>query len=200
MYESCFKGLVAITNCRQKIDLTLRVFIWKNWRVLHALAMVIEISGKEKIREQVMINTISSFFGFILLLFILMISALNGYLNEYVQAHILFAYMLVFCGLCFITFGIRRFSEVFCSVRFIWKKDIKITTELLNNIKITMQYSYTASFTWILGYIASGFLFDNNTLSASAISDIAVSLLYGFIVSELFLRPIYNKLKSIHLG
>lgn len=143
-------------------------------------------------------NTLSSYFGLTLLASIVVLSGLNGYLGDYFQFNILSSYIIVFFGLCLITFTMSQIAEMVCSAKFVFFKASDAKPELLFNIGIAIKYSYTASFSWILGYVGNGFLFSNDSLSTSAVADIAVSLLYGFIVSELILRPIYNKLYSIN--
>lgn len=143
-------------------------------------------------------NIIAFIISVALFLYLLITAAMNGYMDSYLKFNILLAYFIIFAALCIITFGINGTLKTISSVRYLIQKQPPQDLSILAYIKKSIHYSYAASITWILGYISNGFIFENNSLSTEAISDISVAMSYGFIVSELLLRPIYNKVELTH--
>jgi|GEM_PF-5964807 len=143
-----------------------------------------------------MSHTYSSIIGLLLLVSVIAIAGFNGYLVDYVRLNIFFAYLIVFFGLSFITFGFSGVVEILHAAKVIFFRLDNVRPEVIFNLEIAIRYSYTASFVWVLGCIASGFLIEEGGLSATVVADIAVAILYGFVVSEIILRPIHHKIKA----
>lgn len=135
----------------------------------------------------------SSLVGLSLFLAMILMSAVNGYISDYIQPGALLAYVVVFFGLCLITFGYSGIVEIFYFSRILFFHVERVNYGVLLKIGYAIRYSYMSSCIWILGCVGNGLLFDRGALSPAITADIAVALMYGVVTAEIVLRPIHNK-------
>lgn len=142
-----------------------------------------------------MATSISFLSGSIFFIFIIVISAKNGYVADYLRVNILLAQFALISGLMLITLGFKRTLEVLSSAKYFIATTTAPST-LSNDLITTARFSYTSSAIWVLAFISSGFLIDGEKLSNAAVKSIAISMLYAVIISELYLRPVSVKITS----
>lgn len=142
-----------------------------------------------------MTTSISILSGSMFFIFIIAISAKNGYIADYIKVNILLAQFSLVSGLMLITLGFKRTLDVLSSAKY-----FIITTTAPSTLSIdvitTARFSYISSVIWVLAFISSGFLIEGEKLSNDAVKSIATSMLYAVIISELYLRPVSVKITS----
>lgn len=115
--------------------------------------------------------------------------------NHFLKSYILLPFTLMFVSLTIISFGYSQLLELIKSIKCFFIYDCQPTLIKLDTIKGAIAYAYSSSILWCLyAAVMSPML----TSSASIIiSDVALSLTYGFVVAELILRPLHKRLNFL---
>ncbi len=129
--------------------------------------------------------------------FILLTAIVNGYLNSYVKINIAVAYLFVFLSLILMTFGFKGVIHLVVSVKYLFVESLQAPLDDAFLIKKSIIYSYIASFVWVFGYVITVLSIEDGSLLQENKLDILIAISYGFLVSELFLRPICYRIEML---
>lgn len=129
--------------------------------------------------------------------FILLTAIVNGYLSSYVKINIAVAYLFVFLSLILMTFGFKGVINLVASVKYLFVESLQAPLDDFFLIKKSIIYSYIASFVWVFGYVITVLSIEDGSLLQENKLDILIAISYGFLVSELFLRPICYRIEML---
>lgn len=116
--------------------------------------------------------------------------------HHFLKNHILVPFVLILIALTVLSFGLSQLVELIKSFKALCVYDYKSTRIKLETIKGAITFRYSAAILWCLYALVMSSASTNGI--SILIPDLALSLTYGFIASELILRPISKRINFLN--
>lgn len=130
-------------------------------------------------------------------LYILYYPFINGEIHSFIyKSYILLPFTLVFLGLLIITYRFKEVFKLFSSLFFLFFNSQEKDLIDIKVVKSSIVYSYVAGVLWALYAVSINNIIISEVGLSGLISQISVSILYAFVLSEFLLRPLKHKIED----